>query len=467
MWMRILHDTTGGQFVAVVGDMLRLGGSPMLAAIPGALGPSLTALVGRRDGAPASARASAARDRAAPPGSPVARGDARQTRVEIVSRLEIARCRHWRRAFANQHKDRRYYEVVEDTIRQGFDYRYFAVKDTAGEVRAAQPFFLLDQDLVAGVSGTMRRPVDAIRRLWPRFMTLRTLMIGCAAGEGHVDARDDAAAADVASVLASAIKGHAREVGARLIVLKEFPAIYRDALQPFVTAGFVRLPSLPMVRLNISYGTFEAYMSKALSANMRRNLRKKFKAAARGPAIVMEQVGDIASVVDDVYPLYLQVFERSSLRFEKLSKDYLRALGRRMPDKIRFFVWRREGRIVAFAMCMVHRNTIFFEYLGLDYNIALKVHLYHLIIRDLLSWAMVRGYKWCVSTAVSYDPKYHLRFALAPLDLYVRHTSGVLNLAVKMFLPLVEPTRYDRTLRQFANYGDLWVKGPTSGSSAS
>ena len=105
----------------------------------------------------------------------------------------------------------------------------------------------------------------------------------------------------------------------------------------------------------------------------------------------MSLVDDIGRVVDDVYPLYLQVFARSKLKFEKLSKDYFRALGRRMPDKIRFFVWRQQGRIVAFAMCMVDRDTIFFEYLGLDYDVALDLHLYHWVIRDLMRWAMARG----------------------------------------------------------------------------
>jgi hypothetical protein len=69
---------------------------------------------------------------------------------------------------------------------------------------------------------------------------------------------------------------------------------------------------------------------------------------------------------------------------------------------------------------------------------------------------MARGYKWCCSTAVNYDPKYHLRFMLDPLDLYVRHTSSLLNLALKLFHPLAAPTRSHPTLRQFANYADLW-----------
>ena len=40
--------------------------------------------------------------------------------VDVMSRAELAHCRHWRSAFVGQRKDHRFYELVEDTIRQGF-----------------------------------------------------------------------------------------------------------------------------------------------------------------------------------------------------------------------------------------------------------------------------------------------------------------------------------------------------------
>jgi hypothetical protein len=46
---------------------------------------------------------------------------------------------------------------------------------------------------------------------------------------------------------------------------------------------------------------------------------------------------------------------------------------------------------------------------------------------------------------------------LDPVDLYVRHTSGTINAVMKWLLPLLEPTRYDKTLAKFSNYHELWV----------
>jgi hypothetical protein len=44
-------------------------------------------------------------------------------RVDVLTGAEVARCRRWSRALADERKDHRYYEIVEETIRQGFDYK--------------------------------------------------------------------------------------------------------------------------------------------------------------------------------------------------------------------------------------------------------------------------------------------------------------------------------------------------------
>lgn len=376
-------------------------------------------------------------------------------RVGLVSRAELAGCGHWRSAFAGKRKDHRYYELAEDTIPQDFDYRYFAIKDERGVVTAVQPFFLLDQDLIAGVSPRIGAAINAVRRVWPRFLKMRTLMVGCTAGEGHLDG-DESSLSSNAQLLASAIVRSARDLKARLIVLKEFPAKYRKPLECFLRHGFTRVPSLPMTRLNIDYPNFEDYMNKALNSATRRKLRKKFRAAAQGLPIEMSIADDIAPLVDEVYPLYLRVYERSKLHFEKLTKEFFCGLGRLMPDKVRFFIWRQDARIVAFSLCMLEDDAIYAEYIGLDYSVALDLHLYHYAVRDMTSWAMANGYKWFRSSGLNYDPKLHLRHLLDPIDLYVRHVSPVANAILKRILPLIEPTRYDRTLKKFSNYDELW-----------
>jgi predicted N-acyltransferase len=378
-------------------------------------------------------------------------------RVEVATREDLMRHAHWEGAFASGRKDRRYYELVEDTILQGFDYRYFVIRDAYGQVRAVQPFFLLDQDMLGGIGGGVQTAANFVRRYWPGFLRMRTLMVGCAAGEGHLDCMEETSRHRDAELLAAAIQQHAVALKARLIVLKEFPAEYRNPLESFRRRGFTRVPSLPMVTLDIDYSNFEDYLQRGVPRRMRTDLRRKFKAASRSEALELSVMNDITPVIEDVYPLYLQVYKRSQLHFELLTKDYLCRIGRAMPDKVRFFVWRQSGNVVAFNLMMVHGDAIYSEYLGMDYSVAFRLHMYFQAFRDTMSWAMANGYKRYVSTSLNYDPKRNLRFKLYPLDLYVRHTSSIVNVAMRWLLPLIEPTRYDKTLRRFANYSDLWA----------
>jgi Acetyltransferase (GNAT) domain len=383
--------------------------------------------------------------------------------VCVISSHELRTCPHWQHAFESQHKDHRYYDLINDTIHPEFKYLYFVLKDAQGEIRAVQPFFILDQDILAGVRPYLGHLIDVIRRRWSRFLFVKTLMVGCVAGEAQLDDGSEAERAANAEHLACAIEKHAQVLGARLIVLKEFPNNYRGVLACFERRGFARIPSMPLTRLNIAYRSFDEYMQSALNSATRSKLRKKFKATADDMPIELQVSNDIEPVIDEVYPLYVSVYRRSKLHFEKLTKDYFCRLGQMMPERARFFVWRRNGKAVAFGECIVHGDTMYAEYLGLDYSVALQLHLYHYVFRDLVRWGMANGYKWFQSSGLNYDPKLHFRHRLKPVDLYVKHTSFIVNTVLRWILPLLEPTRYDKTLKKFPNYSELWdMAVPTS-----
>jgi hypothetical protein len=375
--------------------------------------------------------------------------------MRIASRAEIARLPQWSRAFASERKDHRFYELVEDTLKDGFDYGYFVAGDGAN-VCGFQPYFIVDQDLLAGTGERAKPIIAALRRAWPRCMRARTLMVGCSAGEGHLDG-DDQSHPALAELLARSLPRLARELGCVMIVLKEFPAKYRTSLQGLSSAGFTRIPSMPMTKLAIDFKDFEDYLSGKLSPGTRATLRRKLRISGRAnPAVTLGITNDASALVDELHPLYLGVFERSPLQFEKLTKEFLREIGRRMPDKVRFFVWRQDARAVAFALCMVQGEHIYHEYVGFDYSVGFKLHLYYRVFRDIIEWAIANGYRQFHSGSLNYDPKWHLRQSLDPIDLYVRHTSAPINAVFKRLLPIMEPTHSDPILPNFHNYRELW-----------
>jgi hypothetical protein len=377
-----------------------------------------------------------------------------QGTVKIVTLAELRNCETWKRAFENKCKDHRYYEIVEATVDGDFEHHYLLLADGSENTRAIQPVFFVRQNLVEGVPGKIKSIVDRVRKIFPRFLTMRVLMVGCTAGTGDLDACDKKDEAGVASALQASLSAYARQNKASLVVLKDFPATYRSELEMFPLNGYARIPSMPMTRLALHYKNWDEYFG-TLSKATRKDLRRKFRKAERAPEIEMEVVSDITPVVDEIYPLYVAVHERSPLKFETLTKDYFRAIGQRMPDRARFFIWRQSGKIVAFSFCLVYEDKIYDECIGLDYSLALDLHLYFYTLRDIISWALAQGLKYYYSNPLNYEPKLHLDCELVPLDLYVMHTNPLLNPIFRHLIKYLGPTRHDPVLQRFPNAGEL------------
>ena len=374
--------------------------------------------------------------------------------AKIVALAQLQNRDAWERAFRKKCKDHRYYETVDETLEGDFEHHYFVLEDDSGNVRAVQPVFFVRQNLVEGMPGKIRSVVDVVRKKFPRFLTMRILMVGCAAGTGDLGASDEKDQAWVAKALHATLRRYARQNRASLVVLKDFPAKYRPALEAFPSNGYARIPSMPMTRLALHYHDWDEYF-RTLSKATRKDLRRKFRKAERAPKIDMEVVNDVTRWVDEIYPLYLQVHERSPLKFETLTKDYFRAISQRMPERARFFVWRQSSKIVAFSFCLVCDDAIYDECIGLDYSVALDLHLYFYTLRDIVSWSLQQRLKYYYSNPLNYGPKLHLRCELVPLDLYVMHTSALLNPIFRRIIKYLGPTRHDPFLRRFPNADQL------------
>ena len=372
----------------------------------------------------------------------------------IVTQADLQDCPAWREAFRDKCKDHRFYELTGTTLTETFDYFFIVLEDEKQQVRAIQPLFFVRQNLTEGVAGPMRTTIDRIRRRFPRFLTMKTLMVGCSAGEGHLGACRAEDAEWAAQALHSCLKAFARESRASLVVLKDFSSRYREPLRSFSSNGYTRVASMPMTRLSLHHRGFDEYLA-SLGKATRKNLRRKFRQTAQRAPIECEVLTDATAVIDELYPLYLQVHARSKLHFEKLTPEYFCRLGREMPERTRFFIWRQEGRAIAFSLCLVHDGTIYDEYLGLDYRVAFDLNLYFYTLRDIITWALDHGLHSYCSSPLNYDPKLHLGCELVPLDLYVMHTGALLNPIFRRALHFLQPTRHDPVLRQFVNAHEL------------
>src|SRR5947208_5811893 len=261
--------------------------------------------------------------------------------AKVVTLAELQNRDAWRQALQNKCQDHRYYDNVEDTLECGFEHHYFLLEDASGNVRAIQPVFFVRQNLVEGVPGKVRSIVDEVRKILPRFLTMRVLMVGCAAGAGDLGVSDENDETWMAKTLETGLLKYAQQNKASLIVFKDFYAQYRPVLAPLCSSGYARMASMPMTRLLLRYDNWDEYF-RTLSKATRKDLRRKFRKTERVPKIEMQVVTDIAPLIAEIYPLYLAVHERSPLKFETLTKEYFLAIAQRMHEHARFFIWRQS-----------------------------------------------------------------------------------------------------------------------------
>jgi hypothetical protein len=371
-------------------------------------------------------------------------------RAYIVGLRQVQAIDAWSRVWQGSRHDQRHYELVDQTI-PPFEYHYLILEDRAGSVRGIQPIFVCSQDILVGLP---KRYAERIRRLAPRLTVFRILMAGSTVGEGGLGALPGDGKW-CAWALGQALPLAARRLRASMVLLKEFPAEQRPVLDELPVLGYTRLASMPDVTLDLDFKNFDEHLQRSLSSSTRKDLRRKFRDAERLAPITMEVTNDISDRIDELYPLYLQVFERASQRFERLTPEYFRGLGRTMPDRTRFFIWSQAGKPIAFNSCTLHEDTLWGDYIGMDYGVALDLHLYFIIMRDVIDWCCRAGIRHYSGTSLNYEPKLRLGLRLLPLDLYVRHSNLMANGILGRAAPWLTPVRHDEFLKKFPNASEL------------
>lgn len=373
---------------------------------------------------------------------------------QVFDRIEAVTPETWRAFFRPHWKDYRYYQTLEETFAQEFPPRYLVLRDGGGEVCAIQPMFLVAQDLTAGLGARTR----ALLRPWRRWLTVRLLMAGCIVGDGQIGARRGADLPEVCARVAAAMELYARREGISLILFKDLPSSFRRAFGALTRARrFTRVRSLPGVTLNLAgLASFEDYLQKRLGKSTRKSLRRKFRELEGAPPLTLEVKRSLdEEEATQAHCLYEEVALRGDVQFEVFTREYFLLLGERMPDQARYFLWRHEGRIVAFSFCTVFRNALYDNDIGLDGAWAIPLRLYHQTFRDIVRWALAHGITRYHSAPFNYHPKLRLGMDLTPLDLYARHRFAPANLALRLLSPLLAPTRHEPLLAEFPNAAQL------------
>ncbi len=211
--------------------------------------------------------------------------------------------------------------------------------------------------------------------------------------------------------------------------------------------GFLKMDTLPTTEISIKAGSLEEYIN-GLGKNTRKDLKKKLRRSQELSQLKTEICEDTTGIIDDVYRLYLNNFNDAEVHFEILTKEFFLNICRNMPGVAKYFITYDQGKIVAFNLCLVKNGVFIDKFIGFDYRVAHKYHLYYTSFCHNIDWCLKNSLHLYQPGFSDYHPKLRLGAKLLPLYIYTKAFNPFLNALIRMLKPLIEPKNMDPMLKQ-------------------
>ncbi len=340
------------------------------------------------------------------------------------------------------------YAFLRTLDESGFDQFsfFYVVVYRNGVAVAATSCFTMHFCLYMTVQGFLKKVYAGLEKLFPGCLTPKILMVGLPMGMGRVGfAPGQEAALDV---LCDTLEALARKEKASLINFKDFTAEFDAMLEPLSRRGYVKIESLPSTDMEVSFASFDEYL-QSLGRVSRDGIKRNLKKADKLARFELEVTGSLSAAAQrEAYALYLQTYEKLDMGLEKLPERFFEVLSAHMPQETKYFLWRLDGKPVAFALCLVRGEYFIDYYLGFDYSLAYDYNLYYVRFRDLLKWCISNGIKRYEMGVTSYESKRRLGFRFLRLFFYMKHCNPLINPFVRFFSIFMKPENFDPVFRE-------------------
>jgi hypothetical protein len=348
--------------------------------------------------------------------------------VRFVQRASVVPDSLWTGCFGAALEGRWWYEALELSALDQFEFTYAIVYDGARPVGVA-PLFVMDVPL-ALIVPPVWMPVFRILRHFGRvFRAQRTLFVGSpCSDEGTVGLLAGVERSVALRSLQAALATHARLRNAPMLVWKDFPASYDAELAELSAAsGMFRLESFPGTAAELPGPRPEDFYA-ALRANHRSNIKRKLKrGAAALPLDVAIMTRPDAAALDEIFALFWQTYEKATTRFERLNRRFFERIARCPQSHFVVLRSRGEGKMVAFMLCFLLDGKAINKFIGIDYRRTPEAFLYFRLWDAALTWACSVGAQVLQSGQTGYSAKLLLEHRLQPLTNWCVHRNRLVH----------------------------------------
>jgi predicted N-acyltransferase len=277
-----------------------------------------------------------------------------------------------------------------------------------------------------------------VRKVLPGFLTLRLGMVGTfetAQRHWWFDA-DRISAGEFADQLLAALRAVCGR--STLLLVRDFTEGDEEDARlesSILERGFVRLANHPIAIARLDGLSIEEHWQR-LKTKSRANVRKKL-AQSKELGLELERVEHFGALIDECYPLYLQVHEKSTeFKRNPFPKAFLHALAERMPDQSSLLTLRaRDGRLLAFILTGTSGTTNNPFLIGMDYARTRDTPAYYCMLWKELEHAAARGCREVDLGLTSYFVKQTIGAEVKGMTMAARVRGVAPRLLVQPFLP--------------------------------
>lgn len=365
--------------------------------------------------------------------------------IKVAQKIEGLLQKDWESVFPRVLENYNFFKAIDQSSFDQFRFFYLLAYENNQPI-AATSSFLFNFPLDVAVKGRLKFLFSGIKKFLPDFFSPRVLICGLPMGAGRIGIVKDTD--KVMAALCDCLEKIAREQKAAMIIFKDFTPDYGRMLRPLLSRGFSRIESFPSTEMEINFKSFDEYL-RTLSRVSRDGLKRNFKKVDGKVKIDLEVIDDLDdATAKAAHQLYRQTVERQEMNLEDLPLDFFKNISRNMPGEIKFFLWRIEGKLAAFALCLVQGDNFIDYYLGFDYGLAHQYYLYFVRFRDLLNWCIQHGFKRYEMGATTYEPKRRLGFKFIRFYFYIKHCNWFVNRFFWLASFFMKPANFDPVFKQ-------------------
>lgn len=294
---------------------------------------------------------------------------------------------------------------------------------------AAVPGYFYDLDILGTRVPAAGRPLDALRKVWPRLMKVKAFELGNPTPlTNPFMVHQSASRPECVRVLVKAAVKEAERGRAQFMLVQNLTSLEGPAASELLPRGFAGVPIFPTAVVDLPYHSFDEYLG-SMRAQYRRRARQAFR---RSDDLSAERVYDFAGMADELARLWRLIYDRATeVRREVLTSEYFRAVSK--VDETSVLLLRRPDRSIAsFGLLLDDRPWLSFLQCGFDAEAARSEGAYFRLLYEIVRQGIEGGYEQVDLGVTTLAPKLDVGAVPIPLFALVKHRNQLIQRIVRM-----------------------------------